>query len=111
MQLPLPLPPLLLVLLTQTIFLSHYLLAFAHWAEIYGWPQCWVALNEISHPEGMKVSVSVLIWLVTVGLQLIILVWPAQFGQKSFWAQEEMAETEMRANCEPAETNMRLRCW
>ena len=24
----------------------------AHWAEINGWPQSWVALNETTHPEG-----------------------------------------------------------
>ena len=27
----------------------------AHWAEIYGWPQRWVALNETTHPKGTKV--------------------------------------------------------
>ena len=29
---------------------------FAHWAEIYGWPQHWVALNETTHPEGTKLT-------------------------------------------------------
>jgi len=23
----------------------------AHWAETYGWLQCWVALNETTHPK------------------------------------------------------------
>jgi len=31
--------------------------SIAHWAEIYGWPQHWVALNETIHPEGKKVGI------------------------------------------------------
>jgi len=30
--------------------------ALAHWAEIYGWSQRWVALNETTHPEVTKHS-------------------------------------------------------
>jgi len=27
-----------------------------HWAEIYGWPQHWVALNETTHLKGTKLT-------------------------------------------------------
>ena len=33
---------------------SAVVISIAHWAEIYGWPQRWVALNETTHPEGTK---------------------------------------------------------
>jgi len=34
------------------VFFTH-INVFAHWAEIYGWPQRWVALNVTTHPKGM----------------------------------------------------------
>jgi len=31
----------------------------SHWAEIYGWPQRWVAVNETTHPEGTNIKCTV----------------------------------------------------